>query len=386
MQHRIRGTAVMLTALVFAVCALALSACGGSDSSGQARTLLKQTFSGAHKIDSGNLNFNLTLDPSGSSTLTTPLSLSFDGPFQSLGAGKLPQSDFTITLAGLGRSGSVSLVSTGQNGYVTLKGTSYELPAATFQTLEKSFSGLASTGAGGSGSTLSKLGIDPLRWLANPSVVGDETVGGAQTTHIKAGINVTALLADLNTFLAKASSIGVPNASKIPTSISPATAQKIANAVKTPRFDVWTGKSDNTPRKISIQLSIPVSGQISTLLGGLRTADIALTLQYAGLNQPQTISAPSTVRPFSEFTAKLGTFERQLQSVLGGALGGVAGSAGSGSSATPSATIPPATTPPGATAPGTTSTPANVTAYSQCVQAAGSDVQKLQRCAALLQN
>jgi hypothetical protein len=380
MQHRIRGTAVMLTALVLAVCALALSACGGSDSSGQARTLLKQTFGGAHKIDSGNLNFNLTLDPSGSSTLTTPLSLSFDGPFQSLGAGKLPESDFTITLAGLGRSGSVSLLSTGQNGYVTLKGTSYQLPAGTFQKLEKSFSGLTSTGAGGSGSTLSKLGIDPLRWLDSPSVVGDETVGGAQTTHIKAGINVTALLADLNTFLAKASSIGVPNASKIPTSISPATAQKIANAVKTPRFDVWTGKSDNTPRKISIQLSIPVSGQISTLLGGLRTADIALTLQYAALNQPQTISAPSTVRPFSEFTAKLGTFERQLQSVLGGTLGGAAGGTGSSATRTPSATTPAPTT-----APGTTSTPANVQAYSQCVQAAGSDVQKLQQCAGLLQ-
>jgi hypothetical protein len=375
MQHRIRGMAVTLTALVFAVCGLALVACGSSDSSGQARTLLRQTFGAAHKVESGNLNFTLTLNPSGSSTLTTPLSLSFGGPFQSLGAGKLPQSDFTITLAGLGRSGSVSLLSTGQSGYLTLKGTSYQMPASTFQKLEQSFSGLTSSGAGGSGSALSKLGIDPLRWLANPSVVGDETVGGAQTTHIKAGINVTALLADLNTFLSKASSLGVPNASQIPTSISPATAQKIANAVKTPRFDVWTGKSDKTPRKLSIQLSIPVSGQISTLLGGLRSADIALTIQYANLNQPQTISAPTAVRPFSEFTAKLKTFEQQLRSVLGGALGGATGGAGSGTATTPSAT----------TTPGATSTPANVQAYSQCVQAAGSDVQKLQGCAGLLQ-
>jgi hypothetical protein len=377
MQHRIRGIAATLTALVFAVCALTLAACGSSDSSGQARTLLKQTFGAAHKVESGNLNFNLTLNPSGSSTLTTPLSLSFGGPFQSLGAGKLPQSDFTITLAGLGRSGSVGLLSTGQSGYLTLKGTSYQMPAATFQKLEQGFSGLTSSGAGGSGSALSKLGIDPLRWLANPSVVGDETVGGAQTTHIKAGINVTALLADLNTFLSKASSLGVPNASQIPTSISPATAQKIANAVKTPRFDVWTGKSDKTPRKLSIQISIPVSGQISTLLGGLRSADIALTIQYANLNQPQTITAPTAVRPFSEFTAKLKTFEQQLRSVLGGALGGATGGAGAGSG---TATTPPATTPPGVP-----STPSNVQAYSQCVQAAGSNVQKLQRCAGLLQ-
>ena len=154
---------------------------------------------------------------------------------------------------------------------------------------------------------------------------------------MKAGINVSALLADLSTFLSKASSLGVPNASQIPTSISPATAQKIANAVKTPRFDVWTGKSDKTPRKLSIQLTIPVSGQISTLLGGLRSADIALTIQYANLNQPQTISAPTTVRPFAEFTAKLKTFAQQLQSALGGTLGGAAGGTGSGATTTPGA-------------------------------------------------
>ena len=37
----------------------------------------------------------------------------------------------------------------------------------------------------------------------------------------------------------------------------------------------------------------PVSGEISTLLGGMTSAGIGLTLQYADLNQPQTISAPA---------------------------------------------------------------------------------------------
>lgn len=384
MEHPNRGIRVTLVLLVLALSALALNACGGSDSSSQARSLLKQTFGGTHTVNSGNVNFSLTVNPSGSSTITTPISFGFAGPFQSLGANKLPASNFTITLSGLGRSGSLGLLSTGQSGFVSLQGTNYQMPAATFQKLEQSFSGLTTSGTGGAGSSaLSKLGIDPLRWLINPSVAGDETVAGAATTHIQAGINVTALLGDLNTFLQKASAIGVPNASRIPTSLSAATKQKIANAVKNPRFDVWTGKSDKTPRRLRIQLTLPVTGQISTLLGGLRTANVALSVQYANLNQSQTITAPTTVRPFSEFTAKLKTIEQQLQTVLGGTVGGAGtggvapGTTGSTSSSTPAPSTPTTTTP-GAT------TPAGVQAYGQCVQAAGGDVAKLQRCAGLL--
>ena len=64
---------------------LALSACGGS--SDNATTLLKQTFGGAHKVNSGKLDIVLTVDPSGSTTLKSPITLSFGGPFQSLGTG-----------------------------------------------------------------------------------------------------------------------------------------------------------------------------------------------------------------------------------------------------------------------------------------------------------
>jgi hypothetical protein len=378
-HHRIRGLAGLVALLAATVSAVAVNACG-SDSSGQAKALLKQTFSGNHKVDSGNLKFNLTVNPSGSSTLTGPLTFSFGGPFQSLGTGKLPESNFTVTVSGLGKSGSLGLLSTGQSGYVILQGTSYQMPAATFQRLESSFSGLTSSANGGSGSgALAKLGIDPLRWLVNPSIAGSEKVGGADTTHIKAGVNVAALLNDLSTFLQKASSAGVPNASKIPTSISATTKAKIASAVRDPHFDVWTGKSDKTPRKLAIALTLPVKGQISALLGGLRSANVAVSMQYADLNHPQTITAPSTVRPFSEFTAKLKSFEQALQSVVGGTLGGAGGAGSTGGSGSTSGSGG------GSAGSGTQSTPSNVQGYSQCIQAAGSDVAKMQSCAGLLQ-
>jgi hypothetical protein len=357
-----------LCAVSLALIALTISACGSS--SGDATKLLQQTFGGSHKVNSGNLSLNLAIDPSGSTTLKGPITLSFGGPFQSLGQGKLPQSNFNVSISALGRSGSLGILSTGTNGYVTLQGTSYQLPQSTFQRVESSFSQITSSGTRGSGSsTLSKLGIHPLDWLKDPTIVGDETVSGTSTTHIRARVNVSALLDDLNTFLQKASTLGVSGASSLSGGISPSTRSRIASEIQNPSFDVWTGKSDKTIRKLQIKLTLPVTGQISTVLGGMRSAAIGLTMQYANLNQPQTITAPTNVRPYSEFTAKVQSFLQSLQSGLGG-LSGAAGSGGASSGSSGSS--------------GGGSSNGSIQAYTQCVQAAGSDVTKLQQCAPLL--
>ena len=367
-----RLPAALLTAALIAV---ALAACGGGGS-GDATALLRQTFSGPHTVNSGNITLSLTVNPSGSTTLRTPITLSFEGPFQSRGKGNLPASDFNLSVSALGHTGSLAILSTGTAGYVTVSGISYQLPSASFQRLESSFSQLgASPGAGAGAGTLSKLGIDPLHWLVNPSVVGTESVGGAQTKHIRADVDVQALLGDLNTFLQRAASLGVSGASKLPVSISQSTRQQIAAEVKNPTFDLWTGAGDKTVRKVAISLTVPVSGQISSLLGGLSSAGIGLNLQYADLNQPQTIVAPTVVHPYSEFAAKVRAFASQLQSTLG-AVG--LGSSATGSGASSSSATGTATTGTGS------STPAGVQAYSQCIQAAGGDVAKMQRCASLL--
>jgi hypothetical protein len=356
----------------------ALSACGSSaGKSGNASQLLDQTFGGSHAVNSGNLSFSLTVNPGGSSTLTRPISLSFGGPFQSLGKGKLPASNFSIGISAQGHSGALSILSTGTNGYVTLQGTSYQLPAATFQKLESSFAQVSASGGGSGSGALAKLGISPLRWLVHPAVVGQESVGGASTTHIRAGVDVNALLTDLNTFLQKASSTGVSGAGALSGGIPSSTRSQIAGSVHNPTVDVWTGVSDKTLRRMSLNLTVPVTGQLSTLLGGLRTAQIGLDMKYANLNQPQSITAPSSVRPFSEFQSKLQSFLGAVQGAAGqlgaGALG--SGSTGSGSTGSGS-TGSPSTAGSGSSA--------TVQKYSACLQAAGSDVTKMQKCASLL--
>jgi hypothetical protein len=371
MHHGIRSVRRAIVPALVALTALAVAACGSSSSStGNAQTLLQQTFSGAHKVSSGVLNFSLSLSPVGSSTLKGPISLSLGGPFQSRGKGQLPKSNFNIDVSALGHHGQLGIVSTGTNAYFTLQGAAYQLPAADFQKLEQSFAGSSAT-SGASG--LSKFGIRPLHWLKNPSVIGQDTVGGASTTHIRASVDVAALLSDFTTILQKAAASGAAGTAAIPTTIPQATRDKIASEIKNPTVDIWTGNSDHTLRKISINLNVPVSGQASTVLGGLTSAGIGFTLQYADLNQPQTISVPASVHPFTEFATKLQGILQQVSGAFGGAglAGGSTSSSSSGTSTNSS----------GAGA----ASSANVQKYTKCIQQAAGDVTKMQKCASLIQ-
>ena len=101
----------------------------------------------------------------------------------------------------------------------------------------------------------------------------------------------------------------------------------------------------------------------------MSSADIGLSIQYGDLNQPQTITAPKTLRPYSEFTSKVQSFVQSLQGSLGSSLlPGTSSSSGSGSRL------------------GLIGLRRveQVQRYSNCVTAAGSDVAKMQRCASIL--
>ncbi len=356
-----------LAVIVALATALATSACGSSSSdSGGAQALLRQTFTGTHMIKSGVLGFELSLTPSGSSTIATPITIGLSGPFQSRGTGQLPASKLGLSINALGHHGALGVISTGTAGYVTLDGAAYQLPTAAFQKLASSFSG--ATGTSGTGG-LSKLGIDPLHWLTNPSVVGTESMGGASTTHIRAHVNVNALLGDLTTFLGKASASGATGTAALPNTLSPATRQHIAATVRNPIVDVWTGTSDKTLRKLAVNLNVPVTGRISSLLGGLSSAGVGLTIQYANLNQPQVIAAPTTLQPFSGFTAKLRQIVGAVRSALGSKLlGSASGSSSSGAQGS---------------APTATSS-SGLSRYSQCLARAGGKIAEAQKCAPLL--
>lgn len=358
MEHRDRnGTSRRALAVLAAILlSLGLTACGGG--ANQATKLLRQTFGRNHRITSGKLAVVLRVSPSGTSGLKGPITLSLAGPFQNLGPGKLPASSFNIVLATMGTGAAVTITSTGSSGYVSFQGASYKLPQSTFERLETSFAQLGSAPGGGGGGALGRLGIEPQRWLVNPVIVGDEGIRGVNTTHIRAGIDMAALLGDLNRFLARAAAAGAAGISQ---RIPAPTRQKIAAEVKNPTFNVWTAVADKTLRRLEIDLTIPVSGQLSALFG--RSAAIGLTMEYADLNRPQTIIAPTKLLPYSQFQDRLRVLIEDVESGLVSGGSSASGKAGAGSS---------------------TGSGPNYGAYTTCIESAGGNLTKMQQCAPLL--
>ena len=365
---RPRAVATLATG---AVAALAIAACGSSaGSSGPAasrnpQTLLRQTFSSSHTVKSGVLGFSLVVTPRGSSVITTPLSLSLGGPFQSRGKGRTPESALTIAFSGLGKKASFGVRTTADAAYVALQGTNYRLPASDFAKLGSTLSGNQSES---SAPGLSTFGIDPESWLRNPRIVGTQTVDGATTEHLHATVDVPAFVQSLDKVLAKESSTLRKTTGRA-TTISPATASKIAAAVRNPTVDLYTGRSDATLRRLVVSATVPVSGAISTRLGGLTSATFNLSFDYSQLNRPQTISAPGDVHSYAQLQTRLQSIGAALQSELGGGLSsGTTGSGTTGSGA------------------GTTGASGKVSRYSSCISKAGGDVRKMRHCATLLQS
>jgi hypothetical protein len=102
-------------------------------------------------------------------------------------------------------------------------------------------------------------------------------------------------------------------------------------------------------------------------------------MQYSDLNQPQTITAPTTVRPYSEFQSKVSAFIQGLQGAAAGVLGSGGSSAGGGTSSGGGSSSSS-----GGASPGGAGSSSSVTKYGQCIQQANGDVAKMQKCASLL--
>jgi hypothetical protein len=358
MPRRFRFVAL---AGLLALSVAGLAACGssgGGGAAGNASDLLKATFGPSHSVKSGRLAVALTFDSTGLKSLTGPVSLKVTGPFQTEGKGKLPQLDLNLALTSGTTSFTAGAVSTGDKGFLRLQGTTFAVDGPTFQKFKQGYESAAAKSSTGS-PTLKSLGIDPLHWLKNPSVAGTETVGGASTYHIVSGVDVPTFLQDISSVLGKASALN-QSTTKLPTSLTPQQRQDIASSVKSASLDVWTGKDDKALRRLRLVIDIAVPPAVRSRAGGLKAGQLVFDLSISELNQPQTITAPSNARPFSQL--------RQL-------LGGTTASTGSGSTTTPA----PATTTPAAPSAGSSSSK-----YLTCLSKAGSDVAKIQQCAALV--
>jgi hypothetical protein len=331
--------------LVLVLPAAFVAGCGGHDRSADARALLRQTLEESHRVDSGRVLIDLAIDQQ-AATGGGPLNLQLSGPFERGAAGELPKLDLSLRGHRPNKTIDAGLTSTGSQLFVRRDRQAYVLPPALVAVVRQGYQ--RQSASGGGRPLLGRLGV-ALRWLRDPRIVGDATVAGTPTTHVTSGVDVGALLDDLNRLASRVRSLPVP-AGSLP-GLDAGRRKKLVDSVKSATVDVFSGKTDKTIRRFSVHLgiAIPPAQQGAS---GLRSLDVTLNIELAALNQPQSITAPANSKPIS-----------RLPGGAGGALGlgGGTGFPGTGTAPVPSGQR-----------------------YARCIAQAGSDVVRAQRCISLL--
>jgi hypothetical protein len=355
---QVRQRLLTLAVIAAALAGVVLAGCGGG-SDKDAKALLKRGFS--ESIPSANVSVDVSVKVDGVPQLSQPIRIKLGGPFKSNGPRKLPSLQWDVSFSGGGQTFSAGLVSTGEQAFVNYQGTYYKVDDRTMTQLTAA---AARGGANGGSRSLKQFGVDPLGWVKDASDQGEANVAGVTTKHVSAGVDVGKLFADLNKVVARAGgSVGTARPRQLP----PAVVDQIKKVVHDPKLDVYVGKQDGKIRRAALGLQFSVPKQSQASARGVQGGNVTLSVEFAGVGEPQTIQAPASFKPLSELTKQLGGLAGLggASSGLGGSSGGPGGSAGGGAGTTPSAQ--------------------QFQRYAQCLNSAKpGDTAAMQRCRSLL--
>jgi hypothetical protein len=325
----------VFTALVALTAALA--ACGGSSSSDPQSVVEEATLKG---VESGKIKLALGVNVQGEKGGKVDVDLS--GPFQSEDEAEYPELDLAFSARGtlggkdLDREGGVTLL--GNKAYVAYEGTEYEVDSTTFNFIKST---LKQQGGGqGQSSEIAACQeaageLEISDFVENLKSDGSADVGGTSTTKVggdldaPGAIEAFSKLVEDPTCSEQLSAAGpLPSAAELDKAKS-----TVRDSLESAHVDLYVG-DDHIVRRISAQATIepPKSSK-----AGAKKVELDLDLTLTGVNEEQTISAPSNAKPLSNLFLKLGinpiellgAFQNAGSEGIGGLLEGLSGAGGS---------------------------------------------------------
>jgi hypothetical protein len=310
----LRRTAAVPLAL--AACAL-IAACGGGGhkkNTAAATTpkltptaLVSKAFDASDAVDSGKLALSATINLNGVEQLDgKPIVLALSGPFQRSGGKTSADLAATVTIGS--STAHLAIDELPGHTYLGINGTFYNLPTGSGSPLG-ALGGSATPSTGSTG-LFSSLGIDPHTWLQNPKIVGDATIGGVQTQHLSAQVNIAKVLGDVGKVIGAEGATGASGASSI-TSALPL----VESAINSAKVDIYTGVADNILRRFDLTLSFTVPSIAASEFGGLKGGSLDFDVTLTELGKAQTITAPTDVQPASKLLNGIFSLESQFGSL-----------------------------------------------------------------------
>jgi hypothetical protein len=308
--------------------ATAFAACGGGGSSDPQTVVDEATLQG---IESGNVDLSMGVDVKGSKGGHLDIGLS--GPFQSESEAEYPELDMTATAKGsiggekVDFEGGLTLL--GEKAYVGYAGTEYEVDPTTFnfvRTIIKRRSGgkKQSTELTACQEAAAELQLSD--FVENLKGEGSADVGGTGTNKVSGDLNVTGAIeatAELSENPACSEELNATGSFPSGARLERAKTQ-VEKSLKGAHVVLYVG-DDHIVRRITAQMTVePPQGPG----GGAKSAEIDLDLTLTGVNEEQTISAPSHSQPLSNLFIKLGVNPIELLGLLQGTGGGLKGGPG----------------------------------------------------------
>lgn len=328
-----RGHLRRLAALPLALAAcLAIAACGGSGHAAPTPAkLVSQTESASSSVQSGRIALDVTLKLDGVKQLGgNPVQLDVSGPFTR--TANALETDLDASVAIGSSSAHLALDLLPDQVYLGIDGTFYKLPGHVSQ----------ATGATGATGALGALGMNIKGWLEDPRSLGTAEVGGVQTDHLSAKLNVAKVLAQAAKLLgasgigggatgalgALGGATGASGALGALGALGPsAVLSLVGQAITSARVDVYTGTADHIVRELKLAVAFAVPSLASGALGGLTGGSLDLDATLTQLNQRQTITAPASSQPASGILNGIYDLESQfgsLASLFAGSTGSLA--------------------------------------------------------------
>lgn len=285
----------------------ALVACGGGGGSDDPQAVVDEaTLQG---IESGKIDLSLDVRVKGEKGGNVDVTLS--GPFQSESDAELPELDLSFATKGslggegLNREGGITLL--GDRAYIEYEGIEYEVDSTTFNFVKSMLK--QQSGGQGQSNELSACqeavsGVELADLVENLEAEGSVDVGGTSTTKVSGDLNstgaaeVVSKLTDDPTCSEQLSATGsLPSTAELDKAKS-----TIKSSVKSAHVELYVG-DDHIVRRISAQATVkpPKSSDASA-----ERVDLDLDLTLSGVNEEQTISAPSSAKPLSNLFLELG--------------------------------------------------------------------------------
>lgn len=276
-----------MRALLAAACLALLAGCGGESATSSPGRALAQTAAKLGEITSGTLRFELSVDPheEGGS-----FGFELDGPFALGEPGELPMAEIEYTQTADDERETVTLTSTGEQAFITVDGTAYELPPERADELRSA--GEAVGGGGERGGGLEELRID--EWIRDAKSSDGGDVGGTDTDKIEADLDVVAAANDL---IEVVKSFGGPSLDPI----EGPEAEQLRDAVRDAKLEVWTGDEDRLLRRLHIEADFdPELPDGLEELARAAGSKVTFDLEIDNPNSEVSVEPPEDPRPASE--------------------------------------------------------------------------------------